>query len=79
MLQPLSIAILTCWYGNYPWYFPYFIHSCSYNPILDLVKPGLQVIVTKFCSRVSLSIQINDKAAFTLTGNANKNNRIVDI
>src|SRR5665811_1376568 len=30
-----SIAILTCWYGSYPWYFPYFIHSCSYNPTID--------------------------------------------
>ena len=30
-----SIAILTCWYGEYPWYFPYFIHSCVYNPSVD--------------------------------------------
>lgn len=30
-----SIAILTCWYGPYPWYFPYFIHSCSFNPRVD--------------------------------------------
>lgn len=32
-----SIAILTCWYGPYPWYFPYFIHSCSYNPSVDFI------------------------------------------
>ncbi len=31
------IAILTCWYGNYPWYLPYFIHSCSYNPTIDFI------------------------------------------
>lgn len=32
-----SIALLTCWYGNYPWYFPYFIHSCGYNPSIDFI------------------------------------------
>ena len=30
-----SIAILTCWSGPYPWYFSYFLHSCSYNPTID--------------------------------------------
>jgi hypothetical protein len=33
--QKYSIAILTCWYGSYPWYFPYFVHSCSHNPSID--------------------------------------------
>ena len=32
-----TIAILTCWYGPYPWYFPYFIHSCSFNQTIDFV------------------------------------------
>lgn len=32
-----KIAILTGWYGPYPWYFPYFIHSCSYNPTIDFI------------------------------------------
>ncbi len=32
-----SIAIITCWYGIYPWYFPYFIHSCSFNPTVDFI------------------------------------------
>lgn len=36
MLQK-SIAILTCWYGLYPWYFPYFVHSCRYNPTVDFI------------------------------------------
>lgn len=35
MKQP--IAMLTCWYGPYPWYFPYFIHSCSFNPTVDFI------------------------------------------
>lgn len=30
-----SIGVLTCWYGKYPWYFPYYVHSCSFNPTID--------------------------------------------
>lgn len=30
-----KITIITCWYSSYPWYFPYFIYSCSYNPTID--------------------------------------------
>lgn len=33
----ISIAILTCWYGPYPWYFPYFLHSCSFNTSIDFI------------------------------------------
>jgi hypothetical protein len=32
-----SIGVVTCWYGVYPWYFPYFIHSCSYNSSIDFI------------------------------------------
>lgn len=32
-----KIAIITCWYGPYPWYFAYFIHSCSFNPTVDFI------------------------------------------
>lgn len=35
MKKQTSIALLTCWYGCYPWYFQYFIHSCIYNPTVD--------------------------------------------
>lgn len=31
------IAILTCWYGTYPWYFPYFLHSCAHNTAIDFM------------------------------------------
>lgn len=31
------IVIITCWYGPYPWYFPYFINSCEYNPTVDFI------------------------------------------
>lgn len=30
-----KIAIITCWFGTYPWYFPYFVHSCGYNGNID--------------------------------------------
>lgn len=44
-----SIAILTCWYGSYPWYFPYFIHSCNYNPTVDfyIITDNLETIPNK--------------------------------
>ena len=32
-----NIAILTCWYGPYPWYFQYFIHSCLFNQTVDFI------------------------------------------
>lgn len=35
MSKLTSVATITCWYGIYPWYLPYFIHSCSFNPTID--------------------------------------------
>lgn len=29
--------LITCWYGEYPWYLPYYLHSCSFNPTIDFV------------------------------------------
>jgi len=29
------IAVLICFFGNLPWYFNYFVHSCKYNPTID--------------------------------------------
>ncbi|MFT3946996.1 MAG: hypothetical protein QM763_08495 [Agriterribacter sp.] len=34
-MRGYDIAIILCWYGPYPWYFPYFIHSCTFNPTID--------------------------------------------
>lgn len=53
-----SIAILTCWYGDFPWYFPYFIKSCVHNTTVDFIivtdnqdaipnKPDNVIIVQK--------------------------------
>lgn len=37
MIPKKSIAILTCWYGRYPWYFSYFLHSCKFNPTIEFI------------------------------------------
>lgn len=30
-----SIVFITFYIGNWPWYFPYFLHSCRYNSSVD--------------------------------------------
>lgn len=30
-----SIGILICYFGKFPWYFDYFVHSCRFNPSID--------------------------------------------
>jgi hypothetical protein len=44
-----SIAVLTCWYGDYPWYLPYFIHSCIHNPTVDfyIITDNIEIIPNK--------------------------------
>jgi hypothetical protein len=32
-----TIAIITCYFGRFPWYFPYFLHSCKFNPTVDFI------------------------------------------
>jgi len=34
--MPQIIFIIT-YIGQYPWYFPYFLHSCRYNPTVDFL------------------------------------------
>ena len=31
------IIFIIPYMGNYPWYFPYFLHSCRYNPTVDFL------------------------------------------
>lgn len=31
------IIILICYYGEFPWYFPYFLHSCKFNSTIDFL------------------------------------------
>ncbi|MEQ1554498.1 MAG: DUF6625 family protein [Ferruginibacter sp.] len=30
-----KIAVIICYYGSFPWYFPYFLHSCKFNESID--------------------------------------------
>ncbi len=32
-----KILLLICYYGKFPWYFPYFLHSCMYNLSVDFI------------------------------------------
>jgi hypothetical protein len=58
-----KIALLTCWYGSYPWYFPLFIHSCGYNPTVDFIlitdnkepipsKPNNVIVIDKTIANI---------------------------
>jgi hypothetical protein len=35
MSSQKSLALLICYFGELPWYFGYFVHSCKYNPTVD--------------------------------------------
>lgn len=70
-----SIALLTCWYGDYPWYFPYFIKSCIHNPTVDFIivtanteeipnKPSNVIIINK--SLDEFKVQASKKLGFDL-------------
>lgn len=30
-----TIVLLITWFGKWPWYLSYFLHSCKYNPDMD--------------------------------------------
>jgi len=32
-----NIVFIIVYLGDYPWYFPYFLHSCRYNPSVDFL------------------------------------------
>lgn len=32
-----DIALIICYFGVFPWYFKYFLHSCKYNPSIDFI------------------------------------------
>jgi len=79
MTQPGTykhIGLLTCWFGLYPWYFPYYLHSCSYNPSIDFIiitdndeiiphKPQNVKIVRKSLEEVKLCA--SEKMGFTVS------------
>lgn len=32
-----KILVLICYYGEFPWYFTYFLHSCKFNRSIDFI------------------------------------------
>jgi hypothetical protein len=36
-MNQIPIVMIAFWSGTYPWYFPYFVHSCQFNPTIDFV------------------------------------------
>lgn len=32
-----KIAVISCWYGPFPWFFPLFLHSCGFNASVDFI------------------------------------------
>jgi hypothetical protein len=32
-----KIVIMVCYYGSFPWYFKYFLHSCKFNPTVNFI------------------------------------------
>ncbi|MRX70410.1 hypothetical protein SAMN06265349_10328 [Flavobacterium resistens] len=57
-----SIAVLTCWYGEYPWYFPYYVHSCSFNPTIDfyIITDNLDEIPYKPKNLIIINRKLED-------------------
>lgn len=33
----MKIIVLLAWFGDWPWYYPYFLHSCSFNNTIDFL------------------------------------------
>lgn len=52
-----KIAILICWYGEWPWYFNFFLHSVRFNPTVDF----LIVTDTKVVDLLPDNVQIVHK------------------
>lgn len=57
-----SIAVLTCWYGEYPWYFPYYVHSCKFNPTIDfyIITDNIEEIQNKPDNLIIIPKKLND-------------------
>lgn len=75
-MSKYSVAVIICWYGEYPWYFPYFIHSCSFNESIDFIiitdnKDEIQNCpsnVRKIFKRLEeIKIEFSQKLGFTVS------------
>jgi len=75
-LKANDICLITCWFGSYPWYFQYFIKSCSYNNTIDFIlitdntepipnKPYNITVIHKTLKEIQLTA--SDKFGFTVS------------
>jgi hypothetical protein len=57
-----SIAIITCYFGKWPWYFPYFLHSCKFNPTIDfiIITDNAEEILNKPDNVIILKKKLNE-------------------
>ena len=57
-----TIGLIACWYGPYPWYFPYFIHSCGFNPTIDFIlfTDNLEIVPHKPKNVKIIHMALND-------------------
>ena len=39
-----KIGIIICWYGDWPWYFKFFLHSVKFNPSIDFLLVTDEII-----------------------------------
>ena len=60
-----KIDILTFWYGDYPWYIPYFINSYLYNSTVDfyIIIDNVEPIPNKPANVFIVHKKINDLKA----------------
>lgn len=53
--QPLPLAIIICYFGEFPWYFDYFKLSCEYNPTVDFyIVTDIQEVIELSPSNLKL-------------------------
>lgn len=58
------IAIIVCWYGPWPWYFKYFLHSVKYNPTVDFLLVTDEPLQTALPENVkAIHMSLTDVAA----------------
>ena len=86
MKKTTPIAMFICHFGTYPWYLPYFINSCKFNPTIDfyIITDNTNEISNKsdnikivYQTLDSFKELASEKLGFTIT-NFLGNNKIAD-
>jgi len=73
MLSPKKICIVICYFGEFPWYFSYFLHTCAFNSSIDFLifsdipykgkLPGnvsiIKISFSQVCELISKKLQVD--------------------